>query len=273
MGVSIAVNQDNFEAEVLQQSYKKPVIVDFFAQWCGPCQMLKPILEKLVQEYDFVLAKVDIDENAGLANTYDVSGVPDVRIVTNGQVNPGFVGVLPEPKIRELLTKLKLKSALDVVLDGIFAQAKQGHVEQATAAFEKLLQTYPENRQLMLEAADFYMQAGDLDRAEAVLDPIQEYEKDAYNAAKTCKAMIQFKRFADQPTGAGEFDVQFQTAARQILEQEYESALQGFLAIVQRNRHYRNDGARKAMLGIFDLLGDNHPLTMQYRKQLMQTLY
>ncbi|MFM7450705.1 MAG: tetratricopeptide repeat protein [Leptolyngbyaceae cyanobacterium] len=273
MGISITVNQASFEAEVLQRSYQKPVVVDFFAHWCGPCQMLKPILEKLAQEYEIVLAKVDIDENPDLANTYDVSGVPDVRIVRDGQVSPGFVGVLPEPKIRQLLASLKLKSVVDIALDSIFEQAKQGNLELATAALENLLQAHPDNRQIMLEAADFYMQAGDLDRAEAVLAPIQDYEKDAYNAAKTCKAMIQFKRFADQPTGAGEFDLQFQTAARQILEQDYESALQGFLAIVQLNRHYRNDGARKAMLGIFDLLGDQHLLTRQYRKQLMQTLY
>ena len=103
------VNQSTFLAEVLEKSHQTPVVVDFFATWCGPCQMLKPLLEKLVPEYGLVLAKVDIDENPGLAQEYGVSGVPDVRIVVDGLVQPGFVGMLPEPKLREMLQRLKFK--------------------------------------------------------------------------------------------------------------------------------------------------------------------
>jgi len=273
MGTSLVVNQDNFATEVLARSQEKPVLVDFYAQWCGPCQMLKPILEKLVQEYDFVLAKVDIDENPTLANQYGVQGVPDVKIVTNGQVRDGFVGILPEPQIRELLQQLNLSSLLDQQLDALFAAADQGQVEKAQAILEDLLLQYPENRQLMLEAAEFYIQADQLEKAKAVLMPIQEYEKDVYARAKAYQDLIQFKQITQEPAAAGELDQAFHTAAQLILDQQYEPALEKLLEIIRKDRRYRNDGARKAMLSVFSLLGDDHPLTKDFRKQLMQALY
>ncbi|UWU45879.1 thioredoxin family protein [Limnospira platensis] len=92
MGYAIDVNQDNFQAEVIDKSWETLVMVDFFATWCGPCQIMKPILERLTTEYDFILAKVDVDQNPELASQYGIQGVPDVRMVTKGEVKPGFVG-------------------------------------------------------------------------------------------------------------------------------------------------------------------------------------
>jgi putative thioredoxin len=167
MGASISVNHDNFTTKVVEKSYEKPVLVDFFATWCGPCQMLKPMLEKLVQEYDFILAKVDIDENPDLAQTYGVQGVPDVRIVVEGQVSEGFVGVLPEPQLRELLAQLNLKSVLNEALEAIYTEASIGNIEKATALLEDLVRQHPENCGLLLEAANFYLEADQLETAES----------------------------------------------------------------------------------------------------------
>ncbi len=234
--------------------------------------MLKPMLEKLVQEYNFVLAKVDIDESPDLAQTYNVAGVPDVKLVVDGVVSDGFVGMLPEPKLREFLAQLNLTSSLDEALEAIYADAAIGKVEQAEARLAALLTQHPEHRGLILEAASFYIDADRLDDAEKLLAKIQEYDKEYFPHAKTLKALIQFKVAAQTP-GESDLDRAFQQAARQVTEENYQAALDQFLTILTQDRRYRDDGARKAMLAIFDLLGDDHALTKDYRKRLVMALY
>ena len=244
MSMSVDVTSGNFEAEVVQRSYDKPVLVDFFAQWCGPCQMLKPILEKLAQEYDFVLAKIDIDQNPELAKTYGVEGVPDVRIVVDGAIAASRAG---------------------------------GDLVQTKRLFSELIQTYPEDRQLILEAAHFLVSQNSLESAEKLLAAIQPSEKPYFQMAQAVRGLIQFTRelatlteAVAEPDG---LDHQYVQAIQATLAEDYEAALQGFLAIVGRDRKYRQDGARKAMITVFDLLGDDDPLTKDYRKKLMQTMY
>lgn len=273
MGSSITVNQDNFAQEVLEKSYQTPVLVDFFATWCGPCQLLKPMLEKLTQEYDFVLAKVDIDQNPELAQTYDVQGVPDVRIAIDGEVNEGFVGVLSEPQLRQLMAELNLKSTLEIMLTKVYDEAAIGHLESAQHELEAALQKYPENRSLLLEAASFFIDANQLERAETLLSTIQEHEKDYIKQAKSLTSLVHFKRIATQLEVENELDQYFRDAAVLVLQEDYKPALEQLLEIVSRDRAYRKDAARKAMLDIFNLLGNDHPLTVEYRKQLMLVLY
>ncbi|MBD2072458.1 tetratricopeptide repeat protein [Phormidium sp. FACHB-592] len=273
MGASISVNQETFATEVIEKSHQKPVLVDFFAQWCGPCQMLKPLLEKLAQEYDFVLAKVDIDQSPDLAQTYGVGGVPDVKVAIDGTLTDGFIGMLPEPKLREFLAQLQITSLLDTALESIYADAAIGNVEQAEARLSRLLEQHPDNRGLTLEAANFYIEADRLDKAENLLATIQEYDKEHFPHTKTLRAIVQFKQIALQPKEGTNLDHAFRQAANLVLDENYAAALEQFLTIVTSDRRFRDDGARKAMLAIFDLLGDDHPLTKDYRKQLVMALY
>lgn len=273
MGSAIAVNHNNFATEVLEKSHQKPVLVDFYATWCGPCKMLAPLLEKLVQEYDFVLAKVDIDENPDLAQTYNVQGVPDVRIAIAGEMQEGFVGVLPEAQLRQLLEGLNLQSELDAVLEAIYHKAEEGDIETAQTTLNDLLQRYPDHRGLTLEAANFYLETGQLETAENLLLQIQEYEKEYFPKVKLLKALIFFKRISSETEPVSDLDRSFQTAAQCVLQEDYQTALDILLELVGKDRVYRSDGARKAMLSIFDVLGDDHPLTKEYRKKLMLALY
>ena len=272
MGYSIEVNSSNYETEVVEKSYETVVIVDFFATWCGPCQMLKPMLEKLVQEYDFVLAKVDIDKNPDLANAFGIEGVPDVRIVTQGDMLPGFVGVLSEPQLRDLMGRLNLKSDLEAGL----AEAQQaiaiGNQQQAKHLFDKLFAQYPNHPSVAIEAAKFLVSLNQLDDANQMLATIEQDNQEYFPQAQALKAIIQFQQEVNNP-GESELDRLFAQANRLSLDQKYEDALQILLSIVERDRKYRDDGARKAMLAIFDLLGNDHPLTKQYRSQLMMTLW
>lgn len=272
MGVSVEVNRNNFVSEVVEASYQRPILVDFFAQWCGPCQLLKPTLEKLAQEYDFVLAKIDIDQNSELANAYKVEGVPDVRIVSQGQMYQGFVGVLPEPQIRQLLSQLNLKSELEAGLEAAQRAIATGDSETARDIFVQLAEQYPQNPKVAIATAQFLIRQDRFGEAERLLASIQEQDREFSTQAEALSHLMQLKLDSEKPP-EHDLDPAFFQAVQRTLAEEYEAALQGFLAIVTKDRQYRNDGARKAMLTIFALLGDDHPLTRQYRKQLTLTLF
>lgn len=272
MGSSIEINPNNFNAEVIEKSHEKPVLIDFFATWCGPCQILKPMLENLRQEYDFVLAKVDIDQNIELANTYNVEGVPDVRIVLQGEVKPGFVGVLPEDKIRELLDQFNLKSGLETGLETIQSYLKLGELEPIQALFNQLLDKYPHNPRLMVKAAQFMIQMDQVEAAKNLLSQLSEYDRQYGTKVTTLKQLIELKLAADQPPET-QIDQDYRAACHLTLSEDYGAALPLFLAIVEQDRQYRNDGARKAMLTIFELLGNEAALTREYRQKLMLSLY
>ncbi len=272
MGTSLTVNQQTFQAEVLDKSHEKPVLVDFYATWCGPCQMLKPMLETLVGEYDFVLAKVDIDANPELAQQYGVSGVPDVRLVMAGSVKPGFVGVLPEPQLRKMLEGLNLKSSINTVLDEIFAQADAGQVKEAEVRLKALLAAHPGDYELVLEAANFYLEGKQLEAAEVLLGKIPQYEKEYAARARGIQALIELQRTAAREV-MSELDAIYHAAGQSALAQDYKAAFEGFLSLVERDRAYQQDAGRRGMLALFDLLGNDHPLVTPYRKKLMMLLY
>jgi putative thioredoxin len=273
MGQSIVVNQANFAQAVLEQSFQQPVLIDFYATWCGPCKMLAPMLDKLVQEYDFTLAKVDIDQNPELAQTYRVEGVPDVRIAIQGQVQEGFVGVLPEPQLREMLAKLGIQSALDQELAAF--QAAQAGQDQTLVQerLKELLLKYPENPQILLMASQVYLQQGNLEVAGQYLDQISPRDRQFVDQVEGLRGLIGFQETLTTMTGESPLDEVFAEGCRAALAGHYETALETFLNLVQKDRSYRGDGARKAMLTVFKLLGDSDPLTTTYRKRLMQTLY
>lgn len=272
MGYSIEVDNTNFNSEVVEKSHQQPVIVDFFGTWCGPCQLLKPILEKLCQEYDFILAKIDIDKNKELSHQFKVEGVPDVRIIIQGKVYPGFVGALSEPQIRSLLVQLNLKSELELGLEAIKEAIASKNYPQAKQLFDQLFTKYPEQVELTIEAARFLMDLNRLDEAEKLLKTIQADNREFYPQAQVMQGLIELQRAASNP-GETELDQLFSQAANLTLDGEYAQALELFLKIVETNRKYRDDGARKAMLTIFNLLGMTDPLTRKYQDELMLVLY
>lgn len=276
MGRSVIVNSQNFVSEVIDASFQYPVLVDFFATWCGPCQMLKPVLEALTQDYDFVLAKMDIDQNAALAQRYGIEGVPDVRIVIEGKMRPGFVGFLPAPQIRDLLKGLGLVSKLDAALMTTQALVDRGNLSEAAQSFESLLQQYADRPELLFAAAQFYQRQQQPEKAIDLLGQVDHKALEWSEKAAALKGLLSLQDSgsdSEMNEGQTELDRDFQTAVQYALQEQYEAALEGFLAIVSRNRKYRNDGARKAMILVFDLLGEDQDLPQIYRKKLTRMLY
>jgi len=273
MGAIFEVTSPTFEEDVLAQSFQKPVVVDFFAQWCGPCQMLKPLLEKLTQEYDFVLAKVDIDQNPELARIYQVEGVPDVKVAMQGQMYNGFVGMLSEPQLRQFLEQLNLKSTFDEAMDSLTTAKQLGDVQQLQAQYLRLLGQYPDRPQLLLEAAQFFLSQRQFAQAEELLDKIDPLQRPYGDQAAAVRSLMDFYRVVEEIQPDTEADQHYLAGAKAAVTEDYERAMESFLALVRTDRKYRNDAGRKALLTLFGVLGDEHPLTQTYRKRLMQTLY
>ncbi|NJL01223.1 MAG: tetratricopeptide repeat protein [Spirulinaceae cyanobacterium SM2_1_0] len=273
MGSVVEVTSTNFSTAVLQASYEQPVVVDFAATWCGPCQMLKPLLEKLVTEYDFILAKVDIDHSPDLARQYGVEGVPDVRVVQQGEVQPGFVGALAEPQLRAFLREqLQLESALDRGLREAQAAIDSGDRAAAKRRFDRLFDEFPQQAVVALAAAKFLIQIGQAADAQPLLAAIDPGDRESYARAQALQGLVELHAAA-QLAPSSDLDRQFAAAAQLALAEDYAGALQGLLEIVETSRKYRDDGARKAMLALFGWLGNENALTKQYQRQLMLALY
>jgi putative thioredoxin len=272
MGTVVDVNRDNFASDVLERSHQQLVVVDFYAHWCGPCQLLKPILEKLAQDYELTLAKVDIDASPELATRYGVSGVPDVRFGWQGGLKPGFVGALSEPQIQDLLSQYGLQSHLDQALASIQAEQMAGNVEGAKQQFGQLIQQYPDRPKLMMAAATFLVQIGSFESAQKLLAAVPASDRSTYAQAENIRALIGLQQQLPTLGQTTDAEQAYISAIQNLLKTDYEAALIGCLSLIEQHRKTHGDLARKAMLIVFGLLGDDHPLTKSYRKQLMLAL-
>jgi putative thioredoxin len=267
MGRTIEIDSENFQGEVIEKSYLGTVVLDFYAVWCGPCKLVMPLLEKLAIEYNFTLAKVDIDRNPEIAKKYGVEGVPDVRIVTKGEIFPGFVGALPEEQLRDLFTRLGLFSELETELAATREAIAAGDFPTAKKKFDRLFQKYPEEPRVTMMAVHFLCRMEQFDEAGRLLAAV----RDRTPAVQGWKTLIDFQPVGE--TNRPDLDTRFTEGIYSSLRGEYERALGCFLAIVEESRKYRDDGARKAMIAIFNILGTDHPLTREYQEKLTFLLF
>lgn len=272
MALIYDITDENFEEIVIEKSYSKPVLVDFWAQWCGPCKALKPLLEKLSDEYDYILAKVNVDENPHIAQEFGVQGIPDVKLFINGKVVDEFVGAYPEPKLRQFLEK-HIKSKLQQKLDEVKILTLEGKREDAEKLLKELLEKYPENKALSIEAAKFFINEGKVEDAIKVLEGVKEYHKEYYIQAQALKEIARLKDICDNFNPENELDEIYKKAACFTVEGNYEKALKLFLEIVQKDKSYKDEAGRKGMITIFSMIGERHSLTKEYRKKLAMALY
>ena len=273
------VNESGFAAEVIERSREVPVVVDFWAAWCGPCRVLGPIIEREVTAHDgrIELVKVDIDANPGLASRYDVRGIPAVKAFTGGEVAREFVGLQSADFLRRWLADLAPSPARQA-LDAALALARQGDRAAAEPAFRALLGDAEAGGAAALALAELLLAAGRADDAEAALASIDPRSPHA-DAAEAARRRVMFARdaaaFGGRDAAAAalardpnDLEARFALASAHAAALEWEPALAELLELVKRSRKFRDDGARRAMLAIFDHLGPQHSLVSDYRRQL-----
>jgi putative thioredoxin len=280
---TIDVNEENFEWAVLEQSKQVPVLVDFWAEWCGPCKVLGPVLERLAEEYAgaFIVAKVNVDENPSLAAAFRIQGIPAVKLFKDGELLSEFTGALPEPMVRDFLAKL-LPSTADKQAQEAAALEAGGKSAEAKEIYQAILTSEPNHSKALLGMGRLAMNAGDHDAAMEFLDRVSVVA-DERKEAERLMARLQLQG------GAAAQDLQKLRAtveaepdnldARLVLAQalagaeNYREALSQFLEIVKADRAFQDDAARKAMVQIFEVLGSDDPLTDQYRTELAKVLF
>ena len=274
MAATAHVSDDTFETEVLKSS--APVVVDFWAEWCGPCKTLGPVLERLAAEYDgsFELVKVDVDANQALAQQFGVQGIPYVMAFKGGQPAAQFTGALPEAQVRAWLDDI-VPSVLDLTVDEARTAMLDGDERRAEELLRTVLAEKMDHEEAGTALASLYLSQGDNAQALDVLAPLSptaDVEKLRATARLTNSGGADLAGLAEAVEADPDDDAARLDLARALAAAaEFEPALDHFLAVV-RKRNDRLNEARTAMVDIFEVLGTDHPLSLTYRRELASTL-
>jgi putative thioredoxin len=277
------VGQADFASLVLQQSHTRPVLADFWAAWCGPCKILMPRLSKLADDYQgkFFLAKIDTDKEQALATQYGIRSLPTVKVFKDGLVVDEFMGALPEPAIREMLDR-HIRRPSDILIAEAMAAQERGDAAEVMALLTRAVETDPDRDRPKLHLARVLFEAGRTDDGEKILQGLSPAGR-THPEVVALRAKLEFvrlasasrppeeleKAIADNPQ---DYDARYQLAARRVLQGAYEPALDQLLEIVRRDRTFRDDAARKAVLAVFNILGGQGEIVTRYRKQLSMAL-
>ena len=282
---AVEASDATFEDGVLGRSHEVPVVVDFWAPWCGPCRVLGPTLEQLAEEYgeQVQLVKINVDENPGVAGRYQVSSIPAVKAFRGGEVASEFVGALPEPQVRAFF-ELLVPSAADHAADtGVRARA-QGDLAAARRSFEDALAADPDHRAAALELAELLVEAaGDADIGNMERAAQLASRHPAEPRARRVLGRIAFARIAaghdraalEQRLAADPDDAAAHYALGGVLAlgDDWEDALEHLLATVRLDRKLDDDGGRLRVLDAFTVLGDQHELTAEFRRRLTNLIF
>jgi len=275
---------ESFQANVIELSAQVPVVVDFWADWCQPCQILIPILTKLANDSqgEFILAKVNSDEHQELAAQAGVRSLPTVMIFKDGQVVDSFTGAKPESEVKQIIDKHINADPVAEAINNAFELFKRGEEEQAFDALKSLNAAYPENFKVHYAIAELYLESEKYQLCQELIAALpaniqQESEvksiksrlEVAMAAADAPEITELEKQIAEQPDN---LDIRYQLANVQIAKQDFENALDNLIQILQKDRNYNDNAARAAMLKVFEILGGQGDIVRRYRSKLFSLL-
>ena len=263
----------DFESEVIERSRTVPVLVDFWAEWCGPCKALGPVLERLAENAGgrWVLAKVDTDRHQQIAARFGIRGIPNVKLFIDGAPVNEFTGAMPEQAVVQWLNK-----ALPDPLAGEIVRAEQaiaaGNADEARPVLEAVLQKEPGHEHARVLLARTLLEIHP-DRALELVRGLEEDSKEfpMVDAIRTVAGLTEKLAGADALPG-GTAKQTYCEGLQALARFDHEQALQHFIAVIRADRYYDDDGARKACVAIFKMLGEEHEITRTYRREFSSAL-
>lgn len=272
----IDVSDATFEYDVIQKSHEKPVVVDFWAPWCGPCRVLGPILEQLANDatFDFVLAKVNVDDNPKISMRYGVQGIPAVKAFVDGKVVSEFVGAQPEARVRQFIQALVPNEA-DLALRAAKSLLATRHWPEAEEALREMLLEYAHHPEATLNLAKALLGQAMGCEAESLLKECLKspHMLQAERLMPLARYLCRIESATDEDFNVEPIEAQYRRAAYLLQHRNVEAALDGLLDVLRQDKRYRQGEAKDVMLALFEILGDDDPMTQAYRRELATVLF
>jgi putative thioredoxin len=286
-GLVVDVTTQNFVKDVIEESKRQPVLVDFWAPWCGPCKTLGPVIEKVVRAANgkIKLAKMNIDEHPQVAQQLGIQSIPAVFAFSNGQPVDGFVGALPEAEVKAFIDRLAGPAGTDI--DELIKVAEEtlqgGDAAQAAEMFAQILAEQPENVQALGGLTRCHIAAGNLEPARQTLALIPK-DKENDPAVTAARAALDLAEQAKNVGDVGPLEARvaanpldhqarFDLAVALSAANKRAAALDHLLEIVRRDRKWNDDGARKQLVQFFEAWGPNDESTIEGRRKLSSILF
>ena len=280
----IDVTANNFASEVLARSESIPVLVDFWAPWCGPCRSLGPLLESVVDSYAgaVVLAKVNTDEEQELAGQFGIRSLPTVRLFRNGESLEEFLGAQPEGVIREMIERHVVRAS-----DAARAEAEElAGAGQVDAAIEKLaaaLAQEPEHWAMQLQLISYLLHVERIDEARQLFDGLPREERNS-DVGQALFTQLELRSRVSQSADRAEvesavadnpndLEARYQLSTLQVLAGEYEAAMDQLLEVLRQDRGFKEDAGRKGLIEVFSLLGNSGPVVKRYRRLMASAMH
>lgn len=279
----VDIDENNAQQYLIDESFNRPVVVDFWADWCAPCKQLMPLLEKLADEYAgaFLLAKINADEQQGISGQLGVRSLPTVMVFKDGQPVDGFAGAQPETAVRELLQK-HLPSPWDAKVAEATELLDQGDTAGAVGLLRSAWEESSKLLEITLAYAGALLEANRLDDSEAVLNEVRLVDRDALH--EQLMAQIELKRVAGKSpeiaalesellADEGDHAVRVKLAVQLTTDAHHRDALDHLLTVLRADRDWNNGEAKRLYLDTIASIGKGDPLAAEYQRKLFSILY
>ncbi len=279
----VNIDESNAAQLLIDESHKRPVVVDFWADWCEPCKVLMPLLEKIANEYQgaFLLAKVNADEQQMISQQFGVRSLPTVMVIQDGQPVDGFAGAQPEAQVRQMLEKY-LPKPWDGLLQLAQEAMERGDFAQALTPLRQAWEDSGRSYDITVAYVHALIESLRLDEAEAILDGVRMADQDA--AYEQLRAQVEIKREAakspeiealEQQLAANpdDLDVRYQLGVQYTDAGHFKDGMEQFIGVLRLDLGHGEGATKRLLLDTIASLGKGDPLGVEYQRKLYSLLY